>query len=284
MASQISVVIPAYNASRVIERQLRALNAQSRLDFDVVVSDNGSTDETGRVVANWAPAFASLRYVDSSGLKGAAHARNVGVRAVRSEFVLLCDSDDVVSPVWVSAHVAALEHADASSGPLHIVEEPGTLPREIWNECELPVSMSFLPYLPSGNAGFRREAFEQLDGFDEDLWRGHEDVDLGWRLSLAGFSVRHTPDAVIEYVQRSTRWKRVQQQFSYGQAFAELYAKHEAEQIPVQSQAWRVKWWLEWTKQTVPNSQKWSSALNTLAFQVGRGFRSTRLGVRSPMW
>lgn len=276
--------MPTYNSSRFIDKQLRALDKQTYLAFDVVVSDNGSSDRTREIVESWEPAFNSIRCVDSSGRKGAAHARNVGAQSVTSDILLMCDSDDAVDPNWVSAHLEALQDADASTGPLRIVMDIAGETISIWNRESLPVAMNFLPYLPSGNAGFKRHVYKALGGFDERLWRGHEDVDLGWRLMLAGYAISHSPEASIAYVQRASWASRTKQQYKSGRAFAQLYAKHAQEAIPVQSFSWRVRWWAEWLKQHVFVPKRWTEVSPTLAFQLGRSHQSLALGVRSPMW
>ncbi|GAB3288556.1 glycosyltransferase family 2 protein [Pseudoclavibacter terrae] len=280
----VAVIIPAFNAASVIGEQLRALSLQTHQNFRVVVSDNGSTDGTRKAVEAWMPQFKSLIWVLADGRKGAAHARNTGIRSVTSDLVLICDSDDAVGPDWVAAHVEVLGRYQASTGPLYIVDAVGQERREIWNADSIPRTMNYLQYMPSCNAGFRRAAFDAVGGFDEELWRGHEDVDLGWRLCLAGFTIGHAPDAVIQYVQRSGASKRLKQQFQYGQAFAQLFAKHKSRPIPVQSRRWRARWWSEWLLKNLGIPQRWKSAPATIAFQIGRIYRSRLLNVHSPMW
>lgn len=280
----VSVVIPAYNAEKTLGHQLQALNAQTELEFDVVVCDNGSTDRTRVVVEGWDHAFRSLTWLRADGHKGAAHARNVGLEMTSTEMVLLCDADDAVSPGWVAAHVKALRFADATTGPLHIVKHVGQASGEEWNSDSLPRAMNFLQYLPSCNAGFRRSAFAAIGGFDESLWRGHEDVDFGWRLELAGFRLLHVPEAEIDYVQRSGLKETAKQQFRYGQAFAELYRKYRFFDIPGQSSRWRARWWLELMRQTLIGQVSFRRVYSTISFQLGRVARSRKLGLRTPMW
>lgn len=280
----VAVIIPAYNAADVVGQQLRALTMQTYADFHVIVSDNGSTDDTREIVASWQSRLPSLRVVSADQRRGAAHARNVGVRSMDSDLVLLCDSDDAVGPGWVEAHVSALSLYDASTGPLDIVGRVGTERREVWNSETVPRTMDFLAYMPSCNAGVQRSAFEAVGGFDEELWRGHEDVDLGWRLQLAGFTIGHAPGADIQYVQRAGASSKIRQQYQYGQAFALLFAKHSSRGIPVQTRRWRIRWWLEWLRENLRSPGRWNGAPATVAFQLGRIFRSWKLNVRSPMW
>ncbi|WP_271985786.1 glycosyltransferase [Pseudoclavibacter terrae] len=283
-ASGIVVVIPAKNVEGVIETQLRALNAQTMLDFDVIVSDNGSTDRTRAVVEAWPAAFASLTCIDSGDRPGVAYARNRGIESSDAPLILVCDSDDVVGPGWVKAHATALVSADAATGPL-LLTERGERGFGEWGADGVPVAAGYLPYTPGCNMSFRRRAFETLNGFDAGLWRGQEDVDFGWRLAKHGFSISHAPDAVVEYEQRVGLLAKVRQQFKYGRAFADLCSRYRADPIPVQGIKWRARWWLSFLRRGLRHPVKsWRVTYPALAFQAGRMLGSVQNRVRTPMW
>ncbi|PPF43581.1 hypothetical protein C5B85_12850 [Pseudoclavibacter sp. AY1F1] len=283
-ASGVVVVIPAKNVEGVIETQLRALNAQTMLDFDVIVSDNGSSDGTRAVVEAWPATFASLSCVDSGDRPGVAHARNRGIEHSAAPLILVCDSDDVVGPDWVQAHVTALASADAVTGPL-LLTECGERGFGEWATDGVPIAAGYLPYMPGCNMSFRRQAFEMLTGFDAGLWRGQEDVDFGWRLTKHGFSIAHAPGAIVDYEQRVGLRAKMRQQFKYGRAFADLCARYRAEPIPVQSTKWRARWWLSFIRRALRHPIKsWRVTYPALAFQAGRILGSAQNRVRTPMW
>ena len=113
----ISVVVPVRNGMPWLEQQLRALSEQQCGEpWEVIVADNGSTDESGLVVRKWARRRPVVRLVDASKAVGPGGTRNAGARAAQGELLAFCDADDVVQPGWLSADVAALAHADASGG------------------------------------------------------------------------------------------------------------------------------------------------------------------------
>src|SRR5271166_4797114 len=100
-----------------LEQQLRALSEQQCQEpWEVVVADNGSTDESRLVVQEWASLSPMIRLVDASKARGPGATRNAGVGAARGELLAFCDADDVVQPGWLTAHVSALAEADASGG------------------------------------------------------------------------------------------------------------------------------------------------------------------------
>src|SRR5262245_10940945 len=96
-----------------IGAQLEALANQSWSEpWEIIVSDNGSRDDSVRVVERYAARIPHLRLVDSSDRRGAAHARNVGARAAAAPALAFCDADDEVGAGWVAAMGTALATHD----------------------------------------------------------------------------------------------------------------------------------------------------------------------------
>jgi glycosyltransferase involved in cell wall biosynthesis len=203
--TEVSVIIPALNAAEFIGRQLAALARQvGAPDFEVVVADNGSTDDTAEVVSQWADRL-TIDLVDASDRRGQAHARNVAVRASEGQLVLLSDADDEVSTGWVAAMIECLAAFDLAGGPVRLDRINDSLPLS-WRmfnfaSDRLPVG-DFWPFAMGNNCAFRRDVFDTLNGFDEDF-HGGEDVDFAWRARLAGFELGFAPNAVVDYRMRS---------------------------------------------------------------------------------
>ena len=94
---KLSIIIPCLNAADTIGEQLQALSIQSwNGQWEVIISDNGSTDDTLKVVGKYRESLPELRVVDSSDKPGAAHARNIGCGAATGDAFLFCDADDAV--------------------------------------------------------------------------------------------------------------------------------------------------------------------------------------------
>ena len=105
----VSVIIPAYNAETFLARALRSVEAQSFRDYEVVVVDDGSTDETAKV----ARSFSSVRYVHASH-RGEAEARNLGLEEATGDLVAFVDADDEWLPEKLARQVAFMEKLDSS--------------------------------------------------------------------------------------------------------------------------------------------------------------------------
>jgi GT2 family glycosyltransferase len=221
----VSVVIPMYNAGAVIGQQLDALLAQDcRGEWEIVVADNGSTDDGASVAASYAADDPRVSLVDASAEKGASHARNVGSRAARGDLILYADADDVVAPGWLAALVQALRCHGFVAGQQHEYrsdEPPSVVEAEGWTQ--LPRSFDFLPWAFGGNCGLRRTAYERVGGWREDYTHGGDDVDFCWRVQLAGFPLVFVPEAVVFYRGRSTLTDLARQQFEFGARAPMLY-------------------------------------------------------------
>ena len=231
----ISVVIPTYNRAALIERCLAALSRQSQpSQFEVIVVDDGSTDETARLLESASPPF-ELR-VERQPNRGQAAARNVGAAAASSPYCLFVDDDVTFDQDFVSLHVQAqhehggiaalgplrLHHA-ANANPLarHVAEtwerhatEAGALEREAtYRDCW------------SGNLSLPRDRLLEVGGLAEDLPRKH-DVELGFRLARAGLRFRYVPRAVAVAEFPSETSEVAGDLEREGAADVELYRRH----------------------------------------------------------
>lgn len=280
---RIVVIIPALNAALTLPRQLRALDAQTDLDFRVVISDNGSTDDTAQVAKDWEPRFESIEVVDSSQRRGVANARNAAIRATGEELILICDADDRAHPGWVSAMRSGLRVADAVTGPLVAVYSDGR--RETWNDTQVPTSMGYLRYAPGGNIGIRRTVFDAMGGFRADMTLGQEDVDFGWRMVNAGFTISHQPGAAVDYYQRAGWRPLLRQQWRYGRAHVQLYLRHREEPIRVASWKTSARWFVEWARQLPRRLRagEASGAAGAAVFQLARCVESVRYRTATPL-
>lgn len=102
--SGVSVVVPTYNRARFIEEAVESILAQSLPPLEVIIVDDGSTDDTANVCARF---HEPVRYIRRQN-EGAAAARNAGIRAATGDWVAFCDSDDLWKPRKLQLQMAAL--------------------------------------------------------------------------------------------------------------------------------------------------------------------------------
>jgi glycosyltransferase involved in cell wall biosynthesis len=207
----VTVVIPVYNSTATLPLQLVALAGQ---DFDgswdLVLADNGSTDDLAGVVERCTTeltALAPCRIIDASRLAGASYARTIALLHVTSELVAFCDADDVVCPGWLTAIVAGLAEHDLVTGPFAGVTDASLAAKgpawhfdhEAFDGRGARASAIGGGYM-SGNSGYRRAA---LSGFAPDFL-GSEDAAVALRALDNGFRGGWADDARVLYRQRSS--------------------------------------------------------------------------------
>ncbi len=226
---KLSIVIPAYNAASTIAIQLEALAIQQWEEpWEVIVSDNGSTDNTLEIVNRFKDKLPQLKIVDSSERRGPAHARNKGVAAASGEAILFCDADDEVAPGWIAAMREALKVKDFVAGRLEYekLNEHWTLGQQSMQTSGLQVHYPpFFPQAATSNLGIKRSLHEAVNGFDESLMR-LQDAEYCWRVQLKGTKLHFIPDAVVHYRLRGTLTEVYRQVKKYSEYDILIYKRY----------------------------------------------------------
>lgn len=209
---KLSVIIPCLNGEATIAEQLDALASQSWSEpWELIISDNGSTDKSKEIARKYEKNFSGFQIVDASHRRGGPYALNLGIRAANSDKVACCDADDEVAPGWVAAMGEALSNHDIVCGRFRFdkFNEPHIAKRsaEAWKDGLY--TGRFLPGGGSGNFGVKRSLHEIVGGFDEDLPHAY-DADYFWRIQLKGYELYYEPDAVVQ-----VRVGRVKPSLSY---------------------------------------------------------------------
>lgn len=237
-APAISVVIPTYNRAHLVGRAVRSVLAQSFEDFELIVADDASTDDTAAVVE----AFGDprVRYVRRAENGGNAAARNTGVKHARAEVVCFLDSDDEYFPSFLEKTHRALSAAGASvgfswAGRLTVRSAAGraqgeeVVGRDLWMpRIEGDRQLHFLSSRHTGTdfgLAVRRRCFEEVGFFDEEL-RASVDSDFLIRIAKA-FDFTVVPEVLVKAhdhdgarVRRDTR--------STAAAYEAMFEKHAA--------------------------------------------------------
>lgn len=213
----ISVVIPAYNAADTLAEQLDSLTQQDYEGrWEVIVSDNGSTDDTATIARSYEGKL-PIRVVDASVQQGYSVAANTGAWAAEGDFLAFCDADDVVVSGWLTAWAEAAPSADMFGGWCN-TEPLNEGPAKMWRPSPPPDTLldplGFGSLVPSGNMGVWTSHFRALGGFREDLG-SVQDMDFSLRGHLGGYRVAFVPEAEIHYRYRDDLWSFTRQMYEY---------------------------------------------------------------------
>ena len=111
----ISIIIPAFNAATVIRRSVISALGQSYTNIEVVVVDNGSSDDTCSIVRKLSHEDCRVRLVES-GRTGVSRARNVGIDSAKGDYIAFCDADDEMEPDAISSLLGYAREADIVAG------------------------------------------------------------------------------------------------------------------------------------------------------------------------
>lgn len=232
----ISVIVPARDAAHVLPDQLGALAAQTyREDWEVIVVDNGSHDDTRECALAAADRVPGLRVIEASDRVGVSHARNVGAQVARGEFLFFCDADDRVEADWLEMMARAMPDTEALGGSLDRTTLNGpdaALPEGAGTSRLIESLPPFLPFASGANCGVRASVLRELGGFDEGYVRGGDDVDFFWRLQLAGYRLDFVPDARIAYRERPTLAGVARQSYDYASQEPSLFRRFRASGMP----------------------------------------------------
>lgn len=198
--AKLSIIIPCLNGEATLAIQLEALAAQQWSEpWELIISDNGSTDNSVEIAREYKERFPAFRIINASARKCASHARNAGVRAADADRLAFCDADDEVAPGWVASMGDALSRFDVVCGQFRFdkFNEPHLAEQSARAWKDGLYKGRFLPGGGAGNLGIKRGVHEAIGGFDECLPHG-EDADYFWRLQLEGFELHYVPEAVVQ--------------------------------------------------------------------------------------
>ena len=203
------MIVVTYDSAEFVADALSALRDDTQGPIEVVVVDNGSTDETLEIVASH-----DVTLIEAPSNEGYGTACNLGAAVATQDILAFLTPDTLPSPGWLPPLVEALDHGvGAAMATIALLDEPtafntsgGVLtyvglawvsePGEPIPRLSEPVTVPW----PSGAAfAMAAATFASVGGFREDLFMYHEDTDLGWRLSMRGLPTVRIPQSHVAH-------------------------------------------------------------------------------------
>lgn len=282
MAPLISVVIPTFNRRETLEKVLPLLARQTlpASDYELLLCDSGSTDGTLELVAELA--IPNLRHILPAENRGRSGARNAGIREAVGDLVLFTDADILATPTLLEEHLelhrarprtamVGLEVQVASLGEYESVRDnPCVKGRHLHGANGKPLSWLFFL---TGNASVSRQALLDVGMFDENFTQyGHEDLELGYRLSKAGYKILYNPRAVNFHWHPVAFEDRCDNKRHSGVATRRFYNKHHDPFILLRLGISPVSLALHSLVRAVP---AWREKLRSREYRTGLGWHLT---------
>lgn len=227
----VTVILCTYNRCDSLRRALESVAASDMptgIEWEVLVVDNNSKDQTRAVTEEFVQRFPGrFRYL-FEGRQGKSFALNSGIREARGDVLVFTDDDVVVEPIWLQNLTRPLADGPFAGSGGRILPEPGFSP-PAWLALEGPLSMigALCAYCNPGDApgdlrqppyganmAFRREMFAKYGDFRLDLGPSpnnelrSEDTEFAGRLMAAGERLRYAPDAIVYHEIHASRIRR----------------------------------------------------------------------------
>lgn len=229
---QISVIVPVRNGARTIPALLRSLEEQTlpRERFEVIVVDNGSSDDTAEVAASLGAKVVQEPIANRS------RARNRGAAAAATDVYAFTDADCVAHPGWLEALLGCAPAAPLVAGEvkLRVSDPPNAIERfeALWRFGQK--TWVEQGWAATANLLVHAAAFEAIGGFDASWRHIGEDADFCLRARDAGYSLSYCPDAVVDHEGEQELRPMLRRFFLHGYSVNQAYYR-----LGVGYRAWR---------------------------------------------
>ena len=219
-----SIIVPAYNAAQYISKTLDSILNQSFQDFEIVIIDDGSSDQTASIIDQYDDP--RIRYHHQANSGKPAIPRNRAIKKARGEFIFIFDSDDIMLPEKLATTIECMEQTPQAGLAFtgfacideggHVINPDFLAPYETLHSLEkIAVSdnayliqarealkgLAVSNYLGTSGVAIRRGVFEQVGGFDEDV-RNSDDY-LMWQAIASCYGFIYIPAIFHQYRVRS---------------------------------------------------------------------------------
>ena len=200
----VSIIIVNFNGKIQLEKCLNSLKKVNYDQFETILVDNNSTDNSIEFVQKNFPLTKIIKLDKNYGF---AKPNNVGAKNAKGKFLLFLNNDTVVTPNFISEMINTVKNDPTIAicqslllKPDGKVESSGDFINNLglaYSSKDLPNSVKEILSARGASMIVRKDSFWELDGFDESYFASFEDVDLGWRAWILGYRVVLVPDSVV---------------------------------------------------------------------------------------
>ncbi len=215
----LSIIIPTFNGASRVGKCLAALVPQTEgRDAEILVVNDGSTDNTADVVAGYSDS--KVRLISQANA-GPAAARNRGALEARGSILLFTDDDCVPMPDWLDAMAKPFEDPEVVGvRGVYRTSQKRLAARFVQIEYEdryrLMRGLRCIDFIDTYSAGFRRDRFLEMTGYDTSFPVAcAEDIELSYRMSARGWKMKFAPAAIVYHSHPDTFSRYLQKKYKY---------------------------------------------------------------------
>jgi len=185
---KVSIIIPCYNQAHYLPEAINSALAQSYKNIEIIVVNDGSTDKTSSVARQF-----NVQLIEQ-GNKGLAAARNTGIKASSGEWILPLDADDKIHPDFISKTIGRGDIVAT------LIETFGSEHRYFKFGRDQPFHSDFLKMNQVAYCSlYKREVWNKISGYDENMKDGYEDWDFWLRATREGYRVKRVMEFLFYY-------------------------------------------------------------------------------------
>ena len=208
---KVSIIIVNYNGKELLEKCLESVFKADYKNYEVIIVDNNSTDDTVEFVTDNYPSIILLKLNSN---KGFAEPNNIAAKIATGKYLLFLNNDTIVTPDFISEMIPVIENNDRIAicqslllKPDESIDSSGDFIDDlgvVYNSTKKIDDVREISSARGASMLIRKNIFDILEGFDEKFYVSFEDVDLGWRTWMIGHKVVLVPKSVGYHVGSQT--------------------------------------------------------------------------------
>jgi glycosyltransferase involved in cell wall biosynthesis len=249
----VSVVVPCYNGGRFIDQLLDSLSRQTFRDFELIIVDDGSRDDTR---AKLATLDKSVQIILQDN-QGPGAARNTGIERARAPIVLALDCDDTLDPTFLQETVSLMQSSPPDVGFIFTHERMTGLRQGTEQRYFKLFDQLFINRVPSCVL-FRKKAWRDVGGYDAAMREGYEDWEFTIALAAAGYRALVIPHALFTYRVSNDGLLLRTSSLMHAELWRRIQTKHRSlYRLPALVRLW-------WATRHIPGDLRLTRAINLL--------------------
>ncbi|WP_179415181.1 glycosyltransferase family 2 protein [Mucilaginibacter sp. E4BP6] len=197
MQPAISIIVPCYNQAEYLPETLTSVLAQTVADWECIIVNDGSTDDTEAVAKEWTAKDERFKYIHQQN-RGLSEARNKGIESAKGEYILPLDSDDLIGKEYIDKALNAYSN-NKNIKLVYCLANKFGAENKFWDLTPYTYQNLLINNCIFCSAVYRKTSWQQIGGYNTDFKKGYEDWDFWLRMLDKNSEVYQIPDILFFY-------------------------------------------------------------------------------------